>query len=424
MADTLLCSGNIPLAFSFPGGTPSSYRYSSTASTAVCYEQVFTETPDPRPATEDWFNFITGFNAGDYSAFGMTAFVTSVMSRFPHSVSPGSDLPSKMQFRTVISTAGGSGSGDSAYIPVDGIANTEWTTYSSNNTTVAPGVVEVEHFEFSASASSASSLTLYDKYDLSSIGSTSTPSGGRPGWTGVPGAVSASASSLYKSKFSKASTSELMVDFNFYVNTAQRATVVESGFYGNSYDYFSGISAKASATGTATANVLNWMSSQFFSTESASATSSGYSGYVATATIAVPSINGGSAYAQGRLTYDGRNLLNTSWIETEDLPTLTVLASASASGMLSSICGEYPGYVSASVGGYDDTYLMNPSGIAPGYDSTHTGEDEYYWRMRSAWSAGYLTSTPVGCGLSGILELYPKGGTGSAYPILSSATGG
>lgn len=424
MADTLLCSGNIPLTFSFPGETPSPYRYSSTASTAVCCEQTFPAGyPDPKPGTEDWFNFITGFDAGNYSAFGMSAYVTAVM---PRSLGPVTELPSKMQFRTVISTADGSGSGDSAYIPVDGIAGTtEWTIYSSDSTTVAPGVVEVEHFEFSASAGSASGLTLYNGYDESSVGSTSTPSWtGRPVWHGVPGAVSVSASSLYESKFSRASTAELVADFNFYVNTAQRATVVESGFFGNSQDYFSGISARASATGSATANVLNWTTSQFYSTASASATASSYSGYTATATIAVPTINGGSAYAHGRLTTEGRHLLNSSWTETADLPTRTVLASASASGPLSSICGDYAGFVSASVGGYNDTYLMNPSGIVPGFDSTHTAENEYYWRMRSAWSAGYLTSTPVGCGISGILELYPKGGTGSTHPILSSATGG
>lgn len=422
MSDTVLCSGNIPLTFSLPGETPLPERYSSTASTAVCYEQTFPAGyPDPKPKTEDWFNFITGFNAGNYSAFGMSAFVTSVMDRNLTSVPPGSGLPSKMQFRTVISTADGSGSGDSAYIPVDGIAGTtEWTIYSSDSATVAPGLVEVEHFEFSASASSASSLMLYSGYDDSAFGCTSTPSGGFPGWSGVPGPVSASAH--YISIFSRDNIPAMVSAANFYLTTAQRATIFESGFYQVPNSYFYRLSANASASGPDTANVLNWMTSQFAATESASGSS--YTGYMATATIAVPTINGGAAYAYGRLTHDGRNLLNTSWFETEDIPTRTVLASASASGMLSAICGDYTGHVSASVGGYDDTCLMNPSGIAPGWDGVHTGEYEYYWRMRSAWSAGYLTSTPVGCGLSGILELYPKDDPGSSYPILSSATGG
>lgn len=337
MGEVVLCSGNVPLTFSFPGSTPAPERYSSTASTAVCYEQTFPAGyTDPKPDTEDWFNFITGFNAGNYSAFGMSAYVTSVMDR---NLVPPSGLPSKMQFRTVISTADGSGSGESAYVPVDGIGTSDWTIYSSDSATVTQGLVEVEHFEFSASHISSTDLFMYGADDTS-VGSTSNPPGGqRIYWTGVPG-------------------------------------------------------------------------------------DGGYSGYIATATIAVPRINGGAAYAYGMLTNDGRALLNTSWFETEDMPTRTVLASASASGLLSSICGDYTGHVSASVGGYNDTFLMNPSGIVPGWDSTHTGENEYYWRMRSAWSAGHMTSTPVGCGLSGILELYPKGDPGNTHPILSSATRG
>ena len=417
MSDIVLCSGNVPLTFSFPGETPSPERYSSTASTAVCYEQVFTETPDPKPKTEDWFNFITGFDAGNYSAFGMSAYVTSVMAI---NLYPESALPSTMQFRTVISTADGSGSGDSAYIPVDGIAGTiEWTVYSYDSATVAPGLLEVAHFEFSSSGDMSGFQRVYSSYDR---WVTSNPVDGWVYLSGVPGPASASA--MYKSKTTRTSTAELMTAFNHYLNDAQRATVTESGFWVD-YPYVSesGISAKTSASGTASSNALNWTKEYFAFWGSGSGYT--YSGYTGTATIAVPTIDGGAAYAYSLLTNDGRNLLNTSWVETEDLPTRTVLASASATGMLSSICGDYTGHVSASVGGYNDTYLMNPSGIVPGWDpKPTTGEDGYYWRMRSAWSAGLLTSTPYGCGLSGILELYPKGDTGSTHPILSSATGG
>lgn len=418
MSDIVLCSGSTPLTFSFPGEIPSPERYSSTASTAVCYEQVFTETPDPKPKTEDWFNFITGFDAGNYSAFGMSAYVTSVMAINMYPYSGG--LPSTMQFRTVISTADGSGSGDSACIPVDGIAGTtDWTIYSYDSSTVAPGLFEVAHFEFSASGNTSTYQHLY-RYDN---WCSSNPIDGFVQWHGVPGPVYVSA--WYKSRSTRTSTAELMTAFNHYLNDAQRATVTESGFWVD-YPYVSqsGISAKASASGTASSNVLNWSKEYFLFWGSGSGYSD-YSGYTATATIAVPTINGGAAYAYSILTDDGRNLLNTSWVETEDLPTRTVLASASAAGMLSSICGDYTGHVSASVGGFNDTYLMNPSGIVPGWDpKPTTGEDGYYWRMRSAWSAGLLTSTPYGCGLSGILELYPKGDPGSTHPILSSATGG
>lgn len=419
MSDIVLCSGSAPLTFSFPGEIPSPERYSSTASTAVCYEQVFTETPDPKPKTEDWFNFITGFDAGNYSAFGMSAYVTSVMATNRYT---SSALPSTMQFRTVISTADGSGSGDSAYIPVDGIAGTtEWTIYSYDSSTVAPGLIEVEHFEFSASDSSSTSLRMYG-YDDTSVGSTSNPYLGWVSWTSVPVGVTVSASAMYESRFSRRTTSELMTAFNHYLSDSQRATVTESGIVGESWDTYSGISAKTYASGSASSKALNWPNSEFISTGSASGSSYSSTGYMATATIAVPTINGGAAYAYSMLTEDGRNLLNTSWVEYEDMPTRTVLASASASGMISSICGDYTGHVSASVGGFNDTYLMNPSGIVPGGD--YTGDDGYYWRMRSAWSAGLLTSTPYGCGLSGILELYPKGDPGSTHPILSSATGG
>jgi hypothetical protein len=229
---------------------------------------------------------------------------------------------------------------------------------------------------------------------------------------------------MYKSKFARTTKTELETAFLYALNNSQEATVTESGFFQSSYNY-SGISAKTSASGSATSNALNWPADKFLLTGSASGSGDTYSGYVATATISVPTINGGAAYAYSMLTNDGRNLLNTSWVETEDMPTRTVLASASAAGMISSICGDYTGHVSASVGGFNDTYLMNPSGIVPGWDpKPTTGEDGYYWRMRSAWSAGLLTSTPYGCGLSGILELYPKGDPGSTHPILSSATGG
>ena len=55
-------------------------RYSSTASTATCYEQIFVEESDPAPETEDWTNFITSFDPTQYDAFGMTAFVTSTIA--------------------------------------------------------------------------------------------------------------------------------------------------------------------------------------------------------------------------------------------------------------------------------------------------------------------------------------------------------
>lgn len=47
--------------------------YTSTATTARVYEQVFLSGTDPRPQTEDWTNFITSFVPSDVLRFKMSA---------------------------------------------------------------------------------------------------------------------------------------------------------------------------------------------------------------------------------------------------------------------------------------------------------------------------------------------------------------
>ena len=47
--------------------------YSSTATTARIWEQIFTQEPDPMPHTPDWTNEITSFNTQDWQYFRVSA---------------------------------------------------------------------------------------------------------------------------------------------------------------------------------------------------------------------------------------------------------------------------------------------------------------------------------------------------------------
>lgn len=53
---------------------------------SVVYEQIFLDGTDPRPETEDWFSFITGFNPSQVSAFKMSASATASLGK--SSISP------------------------------------------------------------------------------------------------------------------------------------------------------------------------------------------------------------------------------------------------------------------------------------------------------------------------------------------------
>lgn len=136
MGDTLLCSAGEPLAFRWTSTPRAFEKCSSTASTAVCLEQVVTEEPDPRPNTEDWQNLITSFDPSRYTAFSMSAYVTAATVD-----GNGSDLADCV-FRTVERIDYFAGYGGSAVIPVDGVVSVPWTICSTG-TSQTPDMVEV-----------------------------------------------------------------------------------------------------------------------------------------------------------------------------------------------------------------------------------------------------------------------------------------
>lgn len=423
MSDIVLCSGNVPLTFSFPGETPSPERYSSTASTAVCCEQVFTETPDPDPATEDWFNFITAFDPTQYDAFGMTAFVTAVQ---PQEQWWGSArLPSNMQFRSVISTASAQDAGASATIPVDGIGKTPWTIYSTG-TSETPGAVHSAHFVFTSTSSSEQGYNWsyaggYYSESGNQWSSLATPSSLQFGLSaGANIGYSALYMSVHQTWASAAATAEL---FSGLTN-AEKALLTDSGVWSAGSEYYQ--EWRASASGASNNSSIITFARYPHAGYEGRVGSTGYTGdycYSASGDLQARTVYLGGAEVTGLLRYGYKNMVSASASSVTSLPTYTISASASASGYLSRICGNYTGTVSAAVGGFDDTQLMNPSGINV-FGDTGTPYSGFYGQMRSAWDHGEFTATPYGCGLSGILELYPKGDTGSTHPILSSATGG
>lgn len=62
-----------------PGGSGSisSKQYSSKANSAICYEQIFTEMPDPDPLSPDWTNFICPFTAGDWKEWSASVYASA-----------------------------------------------------------------------------------------------------------------------------------------------------------------------------------------------------------------------------------------------------------------------------------------------------------------------------------------------------------
>ena len=62
-----------------PGGqgSVSSMPYSSEGNSAICYEQIFTETPDPDPMSPDWTNFICPFTAGDWKEWSAAVYASA-----------------------------------------------------------------------------------------------------------------------------------------------------------------------------------------------------------------------------------------------------------------------------------------------------------------------------------------------------------
>lgn len=68
---------------------------------------------------------------------------------------------------------------------------------------------------------------------------------------------------------------------------------------------------------------------------------------------------------------------------------------------VSSMVSGYQGTAIASIGFRASFSPFNPSGI--GYQPQRTGTD-YYENMRSAWSAGHLTSFPEGCTISATVQ--------------------
>lgn len=112
--------------------TWSSQVFKSTAATAHCYEQVFTQESDPNPETEDWFNTVTNitlnsdiyqpycnssfsFNGVEYNSteFKASAFATGYVG--------GSQAPTP-KFRLVTNYI----DKYSARMPVDGYTELRW----------------------------------------------------------------------------------------------------------------------------------------------------------------------------------------------------------------------------------------------------------------------------------------------------------
>jgi hypothetical protein len=422
MSDTVLCSSLNALTLKYEKPLYSAERYSSTASTAVCCEQVFTETPDPDPATEDWFNFITAFDPTQYDAFGMTAFVTAVQ---PQEQWWGSArLPSNMQFRSVISTASAQDAGASATIPVDGIGKTQWTIYSTG-TSETPGAVHSAHFVFTSTSSSEQG------YNWSNAAGYYSESGNQ--WTALatPSSLqfrlSAGAnfgySALYRSIYGPRS-SALATSYLFSgLTDAEKALLTDSAVWSAGNEYYREWYASASAASD-NSSITTWASYP----HAGYAGRDGFTGYTgdycysASGDIQARTVYIGNASITGLLGVAYRGKVSASASSVTSLPTYTISASASASGNLSRICGNYTGTVSASVGGFDDTQLMNPSGINV-FGSAGTPYSGFYGEMRSAWDHGKFTATPYGCGLSGILELYKQTGTTATADIIASSVG-
>ena len=423
MSNVLLTSGS-PLALKYKVDSyETAGRYSSTASTAVCYEQIFLEEPDPRPATEDWFNFITAFDPTQYDAFGMTAFVTAVQ---PHEQWWGSArLPSNMQFRSVISTASAQDAGASATIPMDGIGKTPWTIYSTG-TSETPGAVHSAHFVFTSTSEHEQGYNWanadgYYSESGNQWSALATPSSLQ---FGLSAGANMGYSARYSSNYLGTGSSALATAYLFSGLTyAEKALLTDSGVWSAGNQYYHEWYASASGVSN-NSSITTWASYPHAGYEGR-AGSTGRTGdycYSASGDIQARTWYLGDASLTGLLGVSYRGKVSASASSVTSLPTYTISASASASGSLSRICGDYTGTVSAAVGGFNDTQLMNPSGINV-FGKSGTPYSGFYGQMRSAWDNGKFTSTPYGCGLSGILELYKQTGTTATADIIASSVG-
>ena len=84
--------------------------YSSTAGTACCYEQIFTQEPDPQPGTMDWTNSVCTFNPEDWDQFSASVYLSS---EYPIDFGHWQGI-----FRAYYPPVG---TGLSASLPVDGV---------------------------------------------------------------------------------------------------------------------------------------------------------------------------------------------------------------------------------------------------------------------------------------------------------------
>lgn len=404
MSNVLLTSGS-PLALKYKVDSyETAGRYSSTASTAVCYEQIFLEEPDPLPETEDWTNFITSFDPTLYDAFGMTAFVTSTIADFSGGTLPGG------VFRAVESTSSGyplQGLGGYETIQVDGVGFIPWTVYGSSCPVEIPGVVDVAHLEFSATAKKSSQPYIdTGRWFIPAYSLTAYPTSTISSWTYVSTSRTAY-SAIYSASASGGNSALASSRLMSGLSEAEQAQIVESGFM------FGGYYASALASSYNDSSVLTW-SNQYHQgssvrkrSASGSSVESG-SAYTATASVSAKKIYGGTSLIESA--FDVLRPTASSVSETS-LTGRTYYASATASGGIPVIAGSYTGEVSAAVGLYNDFQSMNASGMR------HGG------MPRSAWSAGLCYDTPVGCALSGILELYRKTGTAMESSIIGSSVG-
>ena len=377
-------------------------RYSSTASTATCYEQIFVEESDPAPETEDWTNFITSFDPTQYDAFGMTAFVTSTIAEYTGGTLPG------CVFRAVESTSSGyplQGLGGYETIPVDGIGRRRWTVYGSSCPVEIPGVVAVANMEFSSTSSARQQYISPGDWYFSNLALTAYPKQYLSSWTYVSTSRTAY-SAIYSASASGGNSALASSRLLDGLSEAEQAQIVESGFM------FGGYFASALASAYNDSSVLTWGSmyhpgsSYRHRSASGSSVESG-SSYTATASVSAKKVYGGTALIDSALWLTP----TASSLSEASLTGRTYYASATASGGIPAIAGSYTGNVSAAVGLYNDGASMDASGIRQG------------GMYRSAWSAGKCYGTPVGCGLSGILELYRKTGTAAESSIIGSSVG-
>ena len=127
------------------------YSASSTNTNCPCVEQIFTQSPDPKPGTEDWTLAITSFNKSDnYDYVRMTAIAyttvdSSEYATYPSPICRACYPPPPSRYGSL-----------SATFPVDGV-NTgfDWTGHSYSLTAAS------DWLPISAIAGTFDTSTLY-----------------------------------------------------------------------------------------------------------------------------------------------------------------------------------------------------------------------------------------------------------------------